>query len=87
MGRIHAARILVNSLPDQLTASNSDGELLGYVKFFGVWDAVPLLAELAARDPGENGTKAEKKAWEKEYKVCLSLHSADATLDLCGFGL
>lgn len=77
MGRIHAARVLVNSLPDQLTASNSDGELLGYVKFFGVWDAVPLLADLATRDPGENGTKAEKKAWEKEYKVRFNSHYAD----------
>ncbi|KAF8597694.1 hypothetical protein BDV93DRAFT_562022 [Ceratobasidium sp. AG-I] len=42
-------------------SSNNDRELLGYVEFFGVWGAVPLLADLTARDPGENRTKAEKK--------------------------
>lgn len=69
MGRIHAARILVSSLPDQLTGSSVNGELLGYIKFFGVWDATPVLADVVARNPGEGGTKAEKKAWENEYKV------------------
>jgi hypothetical protein len=73
MGRITAARTLIQSLPDSLASSSTDGgELLGYIKFFGVWDAVPVLASLVAQDPGENGTKTEKRAWEKEYKVCLS---------------
>lgn len=75
MGRINAARTLIQSLPESLASSSTSqhgGELLGYIKFFGVWDAIPALEAIKAQDPGEDGTKAEKRAWEKEYKVrCL----------------
>ncbi|KAG8702888.1 Nucleoporin nup84 [Ceratobasidium sp. 394] len=72
MGRLNAARILIQSLPDSLASSSTDdGELLGYIKFFGVWDTVPVIEAIRARDPGEDGTKAEKRAWEKEYKTAL----------------
>ncbi|KAG8724644.1 Nucleoporin nup84 [Ceratobasidium sp. 395] len=72
MGRLSAARILIKSLPDSLASSSTDGgELLGYIKFFGVWDSIKDIANTRARDPGLDGTKAEKRAWEKEYKAAL----------------
>ncbi|KAJ1303944.1 hypothetical protein OPQ81_008355 [Rhizoctonia solani] len=71
MGRLHAARLLVSSLPDALTGSSANGELLGYAKFFSVWDGPSTLADIISQNPGENGTKAEQKAWEQQYKALL----------------
>ncbi|QRV95712.1 nuclear pore complex protein [Ceratobasidium sp. AG-Ba] len=74
MGRINAARTLIQSLPESLASSSTSqhgGELLGYIKFFGVWDAIPAIEAIKAQDPGEDGTKNEKRAWEKEYKTAL----------------
>ncbi|CAE6488486.1 unnamed protein product [Rhizoctonia solani] len=71
MGRLHAARLLVSSLPDALTGSSANSELLGYAKFFSVWDAPITLAEIVAQNPGENGTKNEQRAWEQQYKAVV----------------
>jgi hypothetical protein len=71
MGRLHAARLLVSSLPDALTGSSANGELLGYARFFSVWDAPSALASIVSQNPGEDGTKSEQKAWEQEYKSVL----------------
>ncbi|ELU41262.1 nuclear pore complex protein [Rhizoctonia solani AG-1 IA] len=71
MGRMHAARLLVSSLPDALTGSSANGELLGYARFFSVWDAPSVLESIVAQNPGENGTKVEQREWEQQYKSVL----------------
>ncbi|KAG9086114.1 Nucleoporin nup84, partial [Ceratobasidium sp. 392] len=74
MGRLQAARSLTNSLPESLASSSTDGgELLGYQKFFDVWDMMDGIGTIKAQDPGEDGTKTEKRAWEKEYKAALDM--------------
>ncbi|EUC55936.1 nuclear pore complex protein [Rhizoctonia solani AG-3 Rhs1AP] len=71
MGRLHAARLLVSSLPDALTGSSANGELLGYARFFSVWDGPSTLAEIISQNPSDNGTKNEQRAWERQYKAVL----------------
>ncbi|KAF8699585.1 Nuclear pore protein, partial [Rhizoctonia solani] len=71
MGRMHAARLLVSSLPDALTGSSANGELLGYARFFSVWDAPSVLESIVAQNPGENGTKVEQREWDQQYKSVL----------------
>ncbi|CAE6457760.1 unnamed protein product [Rhizoctonia solani] len=81
MGRLHAARLLVSSLPDALTGSSANGELLGYARFFSVWDAPSTLADLISQNPGEDGTKTEQRAWEQQYKAVLDDYY-DMAMDL-----